>query len=407
MKARFQVLERVVGLLTLASTLGLVLRAARDPFHVDVLQVLSFVVVFAYAWREIRRGRSRRAAWITAVVGSGSALLLVALRGGVASEVAPYLPLGGAMLWMWVGRREALVFVAASVLVLVAHGVPPASALAAGYDAQMNQFWVCVFAAAIVMLAVTDLRAAVRAAWDDAKRQEAAAKRAQAADDARQGFLALVSRQLRDPLDVVLGYAGMLLEDETDPERVQDLQRISRAGGQLLALVQDLLDMSNLDKGVPVEQTEVDVVEVAVEVVDIVRLMADPKRVELRLELADRMPRALADARRLRQIVTNLTVNALKYTERGAVTLRLGAEGSEVWLQVHDTGVGIPPERMSDLFTPFVQLHQGTERRPGVGLGLALSQQLAIRMGGRITVESTLGRGSTFTVWLPACTPTG
>ena len=148
-------------------------------------------------------------------------------------------------------------------------------------------------------------------------------------------------------------------------------------------------------------------VEVAVEVVDIVRLMADPKRVELRLELADRMPRALADALRLRQIVTNLTVNALKYTERGAVTLRLGAEGSEVWLQVHDTGVGIPPERMSDLFTPFVQLHQGTERRPGVGLGLALSQQLAIRMGGRITVESTLGRGSTFTVWLPACTPTG
>ncbi|MGE5525081.1 MAG: response regulator [Rhodospirillaceae bacterium] len=233
-------------------------------------------------------------------------------------------------------------------------------------------------------------------------------------DDAnrmKSQFLANMSHELRTPLNAIMGYSEMLKEDATDagaPELVPDLERINASGRHLLELINTLLDISKIEAGkMDLYLETFSVPEMVKEVTTVIQPLAEKKsnRLEVR---CDRDAGAMhADVTKVRQILFNLLSNACKFTERGTVTLivqRRRAEGADVVVfSVRDTGIGMTHEQMGRLFQEFSQADASTTRKyGGTGLGLALSRHLCRMMGGDITVESEPGKGSVFTIRLPA-----
>jgi hypothetical protein len=251
--------------------------------------------------------------------------------------------------------------------------------------------------------------------WDVTQRRlaEAALRDAQAAERASRAkseFLARVSHELRTPLNAILGFARLLLEDgggRLDARRHEQVQHIRHAGDQLLALIDEVLDLSALEAGAPtVSLRPVEADEVAIEVLHWIGPLA--ARHGVRLHAQPGGARVQADPARLHQVLSNLLSNAVKYNRPGGevwLSAQRGAGEGEPpgwWLRVRDTGRGIAPEQMARLFEPFNRL--GAESGPvqGHGLGLATTRQLVQRMGGRLEAHSVLGQGSEFAVWLPA-----
>ncbi|WP_428262376.1 response regulator [Haliangium sp.] len=231
---------------------------------------------------------------------------------------------------------------------------------------------------------------------------------AEAANRAKSSFLANMSHELRTPLNAVLGYAELLIEDardDGDAQRATDLERIAQAGQHLLALISDVLDLSKIEAGrqeLVIE--DVDVQALVDSAVTSVRPRIDKNHNQLQVEFGDDLGTAKVDARKLRQILINLVGNAAKFTENGTIRVVVAREGDDqLSFAISDTGIGIPESKFAHLFQAFEQLDTSTTRRyGGTGLGLALSQRLAMLMGGRISVRSEVGRGSTFTLQLPA-----
>ena len=227
-------------------------------------------------------------------------------------------------------------------------------------------------------------------------------------DRLKSEFLATMSHELRTPLNSVLGFTSLLLDGRsplTDEQRRQ-LGHVRAAGRHLLALINDVLDLSRLESGhMALTLAPVDVVELAREAVEQLRPAAQAKGLALHTRLPTSLS-VLADRRRLLQVLLNLGSNAIKFTPSGEV--RLFAEAGDahdpqVRLGVEDTGIGIAPEHLDKLFKPFHQVDSSMSRQhEGTGLGLHLSQRLVGLMHGRIDVRSTPGAGSCFTVWLPA-----
>ncbi|MCK6490626.1 MAG: ATP-binding protein [Planctomycetes bacterium] len=230
-----------------------------------------------------------------------------------------------------------------------------------------------------------------------------ARERAEAANRAKSAFLATMSHELRTPLNGVLGMAELLLGGETDAERRSRLEVIRASGEDLLELINDVLDLSKVEaERLELEQVRLHPWEIAERVLDLLAPRAHAKGVELAFIPGDGLPHALAgDSQRFRQVLTNLVGNAVKFTERGEVTVWADAEaaGAEVILRVavSDTGPGMSAAVRDRLFQPFVQGDAGTARTyGGTGLGLAISRRLVELMGGTIEVDSEPGRGSTF-----------
>jgi signal transduction histidine kinase/DNA-binding response OmpR family regulator/HPt (histidine-containing phosphotransfer) domain-containing protein len=227
---------------------------------------------------------------------------------------------------------------------------------------------------------------------------------------AKSAFLATMSHEIRTPLNGVLGMARLLAETPLTAEQ-QDLLRTVRASGDtLVTVINDILDYSRVESGrLELEEVPVDVVSVVEDALEIVSDTARRKGIELVCEIAGDVPATiLGDATRLRQVVTNLAGNAVKFTEHGEVVvgvrqLKAGSAGepAEIEVSVRDTGIGIPADRIPLLFTAFSQADTSTTRRyGGTGLGLAISKRLVGLMGGDIRVESEPGRGSTFSFTL-------
>ncbi len=239
-------------------------------------------------------------------------------------------------------------------------------------------------------------------------RTEEALARAEEASRTKTRFLANVSHELRTPLNAIIGYAE-LLEDEAragtySGELETDASKIARAARHQLALVNDILDVSKIEAGKLELSTETfPVAPLLDDVVATVRPLAALRGNQLLDRRSDGLPVTLeTDPRRLRQVLLNLLSNAAKFTENGTLTLTAGGEGSQVWFEVADTGIGMTPEQLTRLFNAFAQLDASTTRRfGGTGLGLAISRQLARMMGGDVTVTSEAGRGSTFRLVLP------
>jgi signal transduction histidine kinase len=247
-----------------------------------------------------------------------------------------------------------------------------------------------------------------------AEQAQEALRRAQAAAEqahqAKSIMLATMSHEFRTPLNAILGYSELLIEDATaleQPTLVATLHKIHSAGTRLLALINDVLDLSKLEAGKMELHTETfDVRELLDEVEAMVQPAARTHANTLEAAVADDVGLMHADLAKVRQSLLNLLSNACKFTSHGRITLQVTREtreGSEWYLfQVQDTGIGLTTEQLGRLFQDFVQGDASTARQyGGTGLGLAISRRFCQMMGGEITVASTRGQGSTFTIRLP------
>ena len=224
------------------------------------------------------------------------------------------------------------------------------------------------------------------------------------ASEAKSAFLAMMSHELRTPMNGVLGLAHALRGARLDQRQARYLEMIEQSGHGLMTILNDILDLSKIEAGkLDLEVAPLDLRDLADQVGLVWSETAREKGLDLILEVDPATPAWVAgDVARVRQILLNLVSNALKFTEAGAVTVRVGPEAGGVVLAVTDTGVGLTDEQRARLFSPFVQGDRSTARRfGGTGLGLAICRHLAELMGGEVMVESALGRGSTFTVRLP------
>ncbi|MBL8307320.1 MAG: response regulator [Rubrivivax sp.] len=217
-------------------------------------------------------------------------------------------------------------------------------------------------------------------------------------------FLANMSHEIRTPLNAVLGLAQLGSRGGDTQQAAEHFARIQEAGRHLLGIIDDILDLSKLEAGKLGVERRPYCLAAAVEAA--VRLVAgrtEVKGLALRVELDPALPPwVMGDALRLKQVLVNLLGNAVKFTAKGEVALRVHAEGAWFLLQVTDTGIGMDAAQMARLFQPFEQADSSTTRRfGGTGLGLAISDNLVRLMGGRITVDSRPGAGSRFTVSLP------
>ncbi|HWA41442.1 MAG TPA: ATP-binding protein, partial [Gemmatimonadales bacterium] len=235
-----------------------------------------------------------------------------------------------------------------------------------------------------------------------------------AAEDAsrtKSEFLATMSHELRTPLNSVIGFANLLLKNRAKNLSEQDLQflgRIRDNGTHLLGLINDILDVSKIEAGkMEVRPVPTDLAPLIRETVSQLGGQAGGRPVELRAEALDGASSVEVDPARLKQVLINLIGNALKFTERGSVTVRLVTDGGRpVRIDVTDTGIGIPPDRLDAIFDAFTQAEATTERRfGGTGLGLTISRSLLRLMGADLQVTSEVGRGSTFSVVLPGPGP--
>jgi signal transduction histidine kinase len=241
---------------------------------------------------------------------------------------------------------------------------------------------------------------------------EAARQEAETANRAKSDFLAIMSHELRTPLNAIGGYAELLemgIRGPVTPQQRDDLIRIQSSQRHLLGLINEVLNYAKLETGmVHYHLTSVRVREMMVGAEALVAPQAEAKGLTLSSEpcptAEDGGPLTIhADAEKVRQVLVNLLSNAVKFTDRGGhVSLSCDAEGSTVRLRVHDTGIGIEADQLDRIFDPFVQVRSDLTRiAEGTGLGLAISRDLARGMAGDLTVTSTPGVGSVFTVVLP------
>jgi PAS domain S-box-containing protein len=234
----------------------------------------------------------------------------------------------------------------------------------------------------------------------------AAKDRAEAADRLKSAFLATMSHELRTPLNSIIGFTGVILQGLAGPltaEQRKQLDMVRESARHLLALINDVLDISKIEAG------QIELVPAAFDLrgsiqsaVRAVEPLAARKQLPVLVDIAPEVGVLTNDKRRVEQVLLNLLSNAIKFTEHGEVRLSARAELGGVRVSVKDTGIGIKPEDFSRLFQPFRQLDTGlTRQHEGTGLGLVICKRLVERMGGAITVESRAGAGSTFAFTLP------
>ena len=237
-----------------------------------------------------------------------------------------------------------------------------------------------------------------------AKELETALERAHAAEKARSMFFSIVSHDIRTPLNAILGYSELLQKGvESDAERNEALKAIRASGTVLLQLVNDVLDLSRMDAGMLALRPEpVLLNQLTDEVFSSFWRDASEKGVRL-VNATEGVPTVLLDGHRFRQILFNLIGNAVKFTKTGSVEVCAAYFGKTLTVSVADTGCGIPPDMLAHILDPFVQTidpRHSVDRAAGLGMGLSICRRLAETMGGKIEVQSRLGRGSTFTVRL-------
>ncbi len=219
-------------------------------------------------------------------------------------------------------------------------------------------------------------------------------------------FLASVSHELRTPMNAIIGYTKLMLDGldgDLTEQQVADLGRVAQAADNLLGLINGLLDLAKIEAGkMELNAEEVDIDGVVKDVIELVRPQAEAKGLALEMDVPLGMPAAFVDRARVRQVLVNLAANAVKFTEKGSVTVAATVSEGWITMSVSDTGVGISQDALAFIFDEFRQADSSTTRKyGGTGLGLAISKRLVALHGGRIWVDSSVGAGSTFHFTLP------
>jgi signal transduction histidine kinase len=233
---------------------------------------------------------------------------------------------------------------------------------------------------------------------------------ARAADEIKRNFLATMSHELRTPLTAIIGFDELLAEGISGPVsegQKEPLERIKVSAKRLLSLIEEMFLFARLDAGdEPVHRDLVSVKRLIADVVEFMSPAATARGLALRVDAVEPGLKILTDPHRLRQILVNLVSNAVKFTNRGEIVIRVLARSDRVVFEIADTGIGIDPESLKRIFDPFWQVEQTrTRKASGSGLGLAVARRLAELLGGDISVESAPSVGSTFRVALPRATP--
>jgi signal transduction histidine kinase/CheY-like chemotaxis protein/HPt (histidine-containing phosphotransfer) domain-containing protein len=232
--------------------------------------------------------------------------------------------------------------------------------------------------------------------------------KAEEANRAKSNFLANMSHEIRTPMTAILGYADILLAPtQTMSDRINSLQVIRRNARHLMDLINDVLDISKIEAGqMTIECIACDPARAVVEVASMLRPRALAKELSLTVDFVGDIPAEVkTDSLRLRQVLMNLTGNAIKFTETGDIRIKLAVESigesSRVCFEIIDSGIGITDKQAERLFQPFVQADESMTRKyGGSGLGLVISKRLVSQMGGDLTLKSELGRGTTFSFWV-------
>ena len=257
----------------------------------------------------------------------------------------------------------------------------------------------------LLVLAMEDVTERRRVEEEVAKATEAA----EAANRAKSAFLANMSHEIRTPMNAILGFSQLLLRDENlDARQSQYLETINRSGEHLLALINDILEMSKIEAGrTTLNPTTFDLPAMLNDVEMMFRVRTDAKKLSFFVELIGDVPRYIvSDINKLRQVFINVLGNAVKFTERGGISMRVRADrrsatGPCLRVEVEDTGPGISADELGKLFRHFEQTKTGQQAGTGTGLGLAISREFVRLMGGDITLTSEVGKGSIFAIQLP------
>jgi len=234
----------------------------------------------------------------------------------------------------------------------------------------------------------------------------AAMEKAQAADRIKSAFLATMSHELRTPLNSIIGFTGIMLQGLAGPmneEQNKQLTMVQNSSRHLLSLINDVLDISKIEAGqLDLSMSSFDLRESIEKMVKLVSPLAERKGIDLKIDNPEDISTIITDQRRIEQIIINLLNNAIKFTEKGQVCVTCLNKNDLYLLSVSDTGIGIQPDKIPELFQPFHQIDTGLSRKhEGTGLGLSICKKLLDMMGGTIEVKSIWGQGSTFTISIP------